>query len=898
MKLTTFTLLLLTLSFCGVYGKEITEKKKPDLVALKSYDINPDWTPQKILGRDYWYVLFHLAVYKDMKKYGDDLFFEDAGFRVFVPPYQPHYSPWGGRGEGGVFAVALRGIDIFGPESSKDLMRMKGTVLSASTKFAVPENTPAVKLKKSIEHRMMKYGIRPESRKVENLKQNGVYVSPEYNFPQEGTVTINFERPEIINRVVMRHGFRSPKSNGKYWKRNYLWIADHFVLQMKKDGKWINIPGTEAKENLLPETVSEFKPVKTKSIRICIFSQKFSDVKYSYADGEEWKWFMTRKNKIDPRINGKKRLEKRPFYLDYGRFPEREFVTPPPIQEKAYKSLKKKFPESFLGFQLGEWPEICKPLRYRIRGNQTGKGDNTIWKYRPCLIDKAHNPVIKRPETRKETHDFFRDNIKKEMKSLHNNCILMDSYMHWHHYAAEWGAKILQHEQGGGTPSSQMFIAFLRGAARQYNLPWWVYLPSFGPQASRVNYKKTSSKDSVLKFGPNCGISASLLRRRTLMSYFAGANFITYETDSDVLICVDSKSETKKIILSPHAKGLAEIKKLRNKNLKRGVCYTPIAILTDYYHGLGNRSLVSMFWGYRWWNIKATKGDLMLEKCMFTLFPQLPFNAKVEGPGWSLENTPFGDVFDVILPNPPSGVIKSDVLSGYKILTVLGDLKIENKVKSLLMNFVKEGGTLFINSRHCSDLPPEFTGIELSGEIIKASICRNIYTGKSVKTHEFSFPKTKTLEKVSILYDDGKNNPLVTINDYGKGKVIAGLPPYLLDDKNQLLPLFASLMKEISRQALPVAVEGSVEYLENKTENGWLITLINNNGVYKKADQPPEIKPEEASTITMTYGKTPNKIIERLAGSPVDWKMEKSECKIKVALPPGEVKVIEIIDKK
>ena len=868
------------------------EKAAPELLTEKDYNINSRWIPHKTMSRDYWYVLYSAIIANDMEKYGNDSLFADAGCRMFVPPYQPHFSVFA-RSGGGIFAVALRGIKIFGPAGKNDLLQAKETTLSSATKFSLKKDDPAA-LKSGVKRKAGRARVLPEYHKVENLKKNKTYVSGIYHFAQEGSVSVDFGKPETVNKIIIDHGFKSHKANGKYWERNYLWIADHFVIQMKKGDKWVDIPGTEVKNNRLPETVSKFKPVTTNAIRIYVYSQNFSDVKYNYPKGEVWKWFITRKNKVTPELE--ERLKKYPFYMDYGRYLEREFVTYPPIQARAYKELKEKYPESFLGFQVGEWPEICKTLRYRIRGNKTGKGDDTIWKYFPRFADNAHNKIIPRPKTRQATYEHFRKNVKNEMKLLYDDTFLMDSYMHWHHYAAEWGSKILQHEQGGASPNSQMFIAFLRGAARQYNLPWWVYFPAFGPLASRADYQHTSGKKSVLKFGPDCGISASLQRRRTLMSYFAGANFITYEHDRTVVIRQDPKSEVKKLILSPHAKGLKDIKTTREKNLDRGVPYTPVAVLADFYHGLGNRSWVSMFWGYRWWNIKATRGDLMFEEGMFTLFPQLPAKARSEGPGWSLSNMPYGDIFDVILPNPPSGVIKSDVLKGYKALLILGDLKIEGKVKKLLTDFVRNGGTVILNSIHCSNLTPEFTGVKFTKDSGTGAVCRDLANGRLFDSPSFTFPKIKT-QNAKVLYDDGKGNPLLTVNNYGKGKVILTLPDYLLDGKNKILPLFSSLMKTISREAVPVTVDGSIEYLENKTENGWVITLINNNGVYKKADSPPVIKPEEASKVTLNYHGSPAKVREWLDGSPVNWSQKDGKCTVNVTVPPGGVKVIEIINK-
>jgi hypothetical protein len=49
---------------------------------------------------------------------------------------------------------------------------------------------------------------------------------------------------------------------------------------------------------------------------------------------------------------------------------------------------------------------------------------------------------------------------------------------------------------------------------------------------------------------------------------------------------------------------------------------------------------------------------------------------------------------------------------------------------------------------------------------------------------------------------------------------------------------------------LPVAVEGdAIEYQINRLSNGWVVELVNNNGVIKKKDQPAVTDPNAIARV-------------------------------------------------
>ena len=113
------------------------------------------------------------------------------------------------------------------------------------------------------------------------------------------------------------------------------------------------------------------------------------------------------------------------------------------------------------------------------------------------------------------------------------------------------------------------------------------------------------------------------------------------------------------------------------------------------------------------------------------------------------------------------------------------------------------------------------------------------------------------------------------------------LPPYEIYFKDSVSRLLSSL----SDQYLPVKITGGIEYMINRTKDGWIIGLINNDGVTKDRMGPVMLDPSRKKVITV-YPK--QKI--RLAS---EWCMEQKldiyQNGITVEVPSGEVRILEIL---
>src|SRR5207237_9604349 len=73
----------------------------------------------------------------------------------------------------------------------------------------------------------------------------------------------------------------------------------------------------------------------------------------------------------------------------------------------------------------------------------------------------------------------------------------------------------------------------------------------------------------------------------------------------------------------------------------------------------------------------------------------------------------------------------------------------------------------------------------------------------------------------------------VTSRALGRGRVIFCALPDFLGEDERITPFAAHMLAHLFSNATPLRVSGDVEYLINRTEHGWIVTLFNNRGVLK-----------------------------------------------------------------
>jgi hypothetical protein len=196
-----------------------------------------------------------------------------------------------------------------------------------------------------------------------------------------------------------------------------------------------------------------------------------------------------------------------------------------------------------------------------------------------------------------------------------------------------------------------------------------------------------------------------------------------------------------------------------------------------------------------------------------------------------------------------------------------------------------------LNAAQIKKLPEQFLGVRLLNDtgLSHNAVCLlPDNEAESLKGQIFSYEKVE-LKGATAIMKVPSGEPIVTVNKVGKGSVVFVAVPDLLGKDERMTPFAAHLLAHVFVDAVPVKVVGDVEYLINRTANGWVVTLLNNNGVFKTQQGMAQVDRSAYVTATISLSKMK---------SAIDW-ISDSELKIDsgkatLQIPPGGLAIVEI----
>ena len=259
-----------------------------------------------------------------------------------------------------------------------------------------------------------------------------------------------------------------------------------------------------------------------------------------------------------------------------------------------------------------------------------------------------------------------------------------------------------------------------------------------------------------------------------------------------------------------------------------------------------------------------------------------------------MANQPYGDMCDVLTPDFPKQDSFRKTIGNYPAAMLFGDEHNNPEMAKILVDYVKNGGTLIINIKQLNKFYPEaFTGIRLNGDYFKQE--------------RFTVSKVD-LKGASVIRRNNDGDPLMTCHNYGKGKVLVSLIHYMtpwdtarhigyfynsiFGAKIPVHPEIAFVLEKMNKELIPVRVKGDIQYGLNKTEKGWWLYLINNKGVIKFADKMAKYDKSKTAVVTVDLDrlKAFSKVKELRSGTVIPVKNNSFTVKVS----PGDVAVLAL----
>ncbi|MBI4556455.1 MAG: PQQ-binding-like beta-propeller repeat protein [Candidatus Hydrogenedentes bacterium] len=547
--------------------------------------------------------------------------------------------------------------------------------------------------------------------------------------------------------------------------------------------------------------------------------------------------------------------EPKPFFImnDYFR-PEA------PYPKETYDAIVAQMGERFLGFPVHEW-------------------DYQVWK---GILEPADPP----PANRDAATAILQEEFEKLLEMCHGRMYPGQGYGLFHHHAFKWGAGLGYAEIGENIPCAPLQFAFLRGASRQFGgRPWGAYLSNWFrgtvvdtrlfPDQPRVRWAPGEEMAS----GPDCGHSPSLEFRMEMAAHLSGATFVHHESDAHNGSILIAETEPGKFQLSPYGQNLRTWYEFAQKYPERGVPFTPVAFLVDFQHGWRPREKVYGVW-------PPQRRDRSLEAVFGHVFP---WGGRLDFERGYLPNGPYGDIFDVITNDATEETLKQ-----YPVLWPIGKVSISDELKQALVRYVEAGGILILDSVGAEEFSSDFLGVRFRKSLdFACQIQTALQAVAPLRTPYRYRPMLVSLSSQTLAWtEDG--DPILAWRRNGKGVLLVTATQYWTDERDRLLPLFGAILRQVTDAFLPVTPPGNVQFLLNRTSTGWVIGLINNDGITKVPTEPAVTDINEIRDCLLRFkdrDRAPLTFTSRMG----DFRWNVPANALQTRLQPGGVAVVEVV---
>ncbi len=328
---------------------------------------------------------------------------------------------------------------------------------------------------------------------------------------------------------------------------------------------------------------------------------------------------------------------------------------------KTFAMLESKLGERWLGTDIGE---------------QDGR---YIGGYSGMLLPAS--------ASRQEQYFNFQRHFERMGDELGNKHSTLVSLNFGHYFLKEGTYTLIGAEAAQGLPNSQVYYTFIRGAGKQYGVPW------FGNASvwNRWGYKnyEASGKDGV-EFGPTKGTSLSLLKRLLYSHILYNSVSVGFESGWFI-----------KDQLSPIGHIQQSAQRWVRQHGQPGTMVTPVALLLDFYSGWTFPRHLYTADVYRvWGNLPYDAGDYLTDAVLDLLYPGYQDASYFHDESGFQVATPYGDIADCLLSDAPQWL-----LDRYAVLVVAGRLQAGQETRDRLQAYVDHGGHLVLPEAILPRLP-------------------------------------------------------------------------------------------------------------------------------------------------------------------------------------------------
>ena len=472
----------------------------------------------------------------------------------------------------------------------------------------------------------------------------------------------------------------------------------------------------------------------------------------------------------------------------------------------------------------------------------------------------------------------------------------------------DWGARTVGYESSAMSSSLlAMRWAFMRGAARQHAALTATYRSCNFGDSSTIFSKGSSfsSPQNILDnyYSVYSGAGMTWYKMDIWYQYMAGSAMFYHEQGFDEWWRPGGTSAAgiHEVQLSPKGKLVDRFLRVTAAEPDRGTPFTPVAFLVDYAHGWEP----APFWpnSFKNWHGHQDRflfGDheKMLEEYFWTAW--YPIGPESEKPitGTNEVYLPgvFGDVFDVIFAYPDAA--KWRTIDTYPVVIVAGDIELTEAEGKRLAQYVDGGGTLLVADEHLTGPGVQALNLPAAGPQAEAEGYKWLTEAVVQPSQRYRYrpiqPPTRlraTEWSHKILATTPEGAAFCVAQDRGRGRLIYLAVPRGMGIDRRAAPVLARLFAHLTRGLMPIEVAGDVEWLVNRTETGWAVTLLNPAGQLKPQQGITPTDYRENRPVTLKARVPIASARDRLLPAA---RLEVRDNTVQLEVPAGAVRIIEL----
>ena len=351
-----------------------------------------------------------------------------------------------------------------------------------------------------------------------------------------------------------------------------------------------------------------------------------------------------------------------------------------------------------------------------------------------------------------ENYLNFQRHFEHMGNELGNRLSVLVSLNFGHYLLKEGTYASIGAETAQALPNGQVYYAFIRGAGKQYGVPWFGNASVF----NRWGYKTYGSTGP--KNGPTKGTSLNLMKRLMYSHIFYNCVFSGFENG-----WFDGDS------LSPIGRIQQGAKRWVEKEGPPGVMITPVAVMADFYAGWTFPRHLYTDKVYRvWGNLPYGAGDHLTDGVLDTVYPGYQDASYFHDESGFIAPTPYGDMVDCLLSDAPLWLLRR-----YSGLIVAGELTCSAELRDKLTAYVEGGGHLAITSSNLSQFPDGLAEVKVKEGLLSFGPRKCKKHGEKVpfELMKLNLPKgAKILKRIA-------GQPAVVEMACGQGRVLVFASP-------------------------------------------------------------------------------------------------------------------------